>query len=496
MGGSVSIKMLERALGDSVGDKPPPAEPFFEETKKKVAIIGSGPAGLACAYHLRRLGHDVTIFEREKRAGGVLRYGIPPYRLPRDILDREIKRLERMGINFKLGQAVRNATRLQEIRQDFNALFIATGALKSRSMKIPDEKTEGIIHGLDFLRSVAGGKNSAIGKNVLVIGGGNTALDAARSAKRLGAEVSVVYRRTRAEMPAFEEEIVEAEREGVGFEMLLAPKRIIVKKGHVTGLECQRMELGKPDESGRRRPVPIDNSFVTFDADSIIPAIGEEIDLSIIPSALHIDDGVIVTNEEGRTDWVNVFAGGDLTAGTRTAVDALGDGKRSAIAIDCLLRGDNIENAFDRIKIADSSAVLMSRYLEYRIGDLLPAATSSETERLNEIVHFEELNPIYFEHSEPAQQPMIPAERRMMNDPFVEINLAPSEEKQITELARCFHCGRCTECDNCYIYCPDVAIEKITSGFDIDYFFCKGCGVCAKECPRAAMRMMEEPTEI
>lgn len=496
MGGSVNINLLERTLGDAVGEELPIPKAFFKSTDKKVAIIGSGPAGLSCAYHLTRLGHEVTVFEKEKKAGGMLRYGIPPYRLPKDILDREIKRLEKMGIRFELGKPVRDATTMQQIRQDYNALFIATGAQKSRPMGIPDEKTMGVMPGLQMLRVVANGNDPKIGKRVLVVGGGNTAVDAARTAIRLGSDVTILYRRSRAEMPASMEEIIEAEREGVKFELLVAPTRVIAKGGRVAGLECQKMELGAPDESGRRRPVPVEDSEEIFNADTILTAIGEEIETVIIPSALHVEKGSVTTKRGGRTDWTDVFAGGDLIDQSRTVVDALGGGKRSAMAIDSLLHGENFEKVFDKICVADTEAVLMSRYIEYRTGEEHQVATTSETENINDIVTFDELNAAYFQESEPVETPTLSIEDRLSQNPFKEVHQTPSEKEKATEMARCFHCGRCTECDNCFIYCPDVAIAKKEGGFDIDLYYCKGCGVCAVECPRAAMKMSEEPTEF
>ncbi|HPQ81479.1 MAG TPA: NAD(P)-binding protein [bacterium] len=496
LGGSVNIQMCERTLADAMGKELPPAKAFFPASGKKVAVIGAGPAGLACAYHLSRLGHAIEIFERMPEAGGMLRYGIPEYRLPNDALDREIKRLEGMGIKFNLGKPVKSAADMQTMRQDYAAVFMAIGAYKSKAMGVPDEKAPGVMAGLEFLRKVVEGKAPALGKKVLVVGGGNTAIDAARTARRLGAEVALAYRRSRAEMPAFEEEVRQAEEEGVKIEILLSPKRVVTAGGKATGLECLKMKLGDPDESGRRQPVPIEGSETVIAADTILTAIGEEIETAIVPSALPIERGAIKTRPGGRTEWNTVFAGGDFIAQPRTVVNALAAGKRSAIAIDCVLRGEQFDSVFDRIRVADTDSVLMSRYLQIRTGQPPKAATTSELERLNKVVTFSDLNPNYFQRSEPAAYPMLSAEERLSNGGFAEIHQAPSEETRKAELARCFHCGRCTECDNCYVYCPDAAISKKECGFEIDYYFCKGCGVCLKECPRAAMEMIEEPTEI
>lgn len=503
MGGAVNIQMLERALGESMGDSLPLAKPLFPSTGKKIAIIGSGPAGLACAYHLCRLGHGITIFEKEPLAGGMLRYGIPTYRLPKDLVDRETERLEQMGIEFRLETPIRDAAQMQTLRQDFDAVYLAPGAHKSRSLGIRGEDTDGVMSGLELLRAVALGKRPSIGRRVLVVGGGNTAVDATRTALRLGAEVSLIYRRSRAEMPAFEEEVAEALAEGVVLKTLMGPKRVMIGKGRVVGLVCQRMRLGEPDESGRRRPMPIPDSEISLEADSVILAIGEEIDTTIVPSALHTEEGAIKTGPGGRTEWKDVFAGGDFAAQPRTIVDALGAGKQSAIAIDCYLRGENFEDIADAVslagadpttKTAGSQNVLMSRYVALRTGQAPRPATNSETTLINTVVRFENLNPAYFTLSDPYPTPALSLEERLGLDPFAEIHQPSTKEAVNGELSRCFHCGRCTECDNCYIYCPDVAVAKKTGGFEIDFFYCKGCGVCMQECPRAAMEMIDEPT--
>lgn len=496
MGGSVNIKMLERALGDAMGAELPPAKPFFPKSGRTAAIIGSGPAGLACAYHLARLGHTVSVFERASEAGGMLRYGIPSYRLPREILDREISRLKMMGIEFHVGKGVRDASQLQEMHQDYAVVFMATGAQKSKTMGLANEKMPGVLAGLEFLKRAAEGKPPSIGKKVLVVGGGNTAIDTARVARRLGALVKILYRRSRVEMPAFEEEVCEAENEGVEFEMLVAPRQIIVNGGRAVGLECSRMKLGDPDESGRRQPVPIEGDDISFDADTIVTAIGEDADTSIIPSVLPIEDGTVKIRSGGRTEWPNLFAGGDFIAEPRTVVDALASGKRSAIAMDCCLRNEDVDEIFWKIRVGDSESVLMANYLECR-ADIRPkTATASEITRVNRVIDFRDLNAAYFTESKPNEYPTLLPSERIGGEKFKEVHATPSENAKADELSRCFHCGRCTECDNCYIYCPDVAIAKKDGGFEVDYYYCKGCGICPKECPRAAMDMIEEPTDL
>jgi 2-oxoacid:acceptor oxidoreductase delta subunit (pyruvate/2-ketoisovalerate family) len=496
LGGAINIHALERTLGDAIGEKLPEAKPFFPSSGKKVAVVGSGPAGLACAYHLRRLGHEVTVFEKEKKAGGILRYGIPAYRLPRDVLDRELDRFAAMGIKFNLGKAVPDATHMQTLCQDYDAVFLAIGAHKSRSPGIVGEKTKGVIAGLAFLREITSGRKMDIGKRVLVIGGGNTAIDAARTALRLGRDVTLLYRRSRAEMPAFPDDVREAEDEGVKIETLVSPLEVVGLSGQTSGLRCKRVELGAPDDTGRMSPVPIEGSEFMIEGDTIITAIGEDIDTSIIPSAFHVDGGAIRTGIGGKTEWHNVFAGGDFTFNPRTVVDSLASGKASAIAVDCELRGEGAKATLDRCKIAGDGPVLMSRYVELRGAAPIRHSTTEELIPQDHVVGFEEINCAYFTLSDAATTPHIAAAERMGDDPFAEVAGGLVENIRAEELGRCFHCGRCTTCDNCFIYCPDVAVSKQGDGFAIDMDYCKGCGVCSEECPRAAMEMVEETAEV
>jgi 2-oxoacid:acceptor oxidoreductase delta subunit (pyruvate/2-ketoisovalerate family) len=496
LGGSVNIHALERALGDAFSAKPPAAAPHFPNSGKRVAVVGSGPAGLSCAYHLARFGHQVTVFEKETKAGGMLRYGIPDYRLPGDVLDREIAKLSAMGIVFKLGHAVPDATHMQTLRTEHDAVFLAPGAHKSRTLGIDGERVKGVLSGLAFLKDVALGKKTGIGKRVLVVGGGNTAVDAARSAIRLGSDVTILYRRSRAEMPAFPEEIKAAEDEGVKIEILTAPVEVLDTAGRVAGAVIARMELGAPDESGRRSPRLIAGSEEEIDCTTLITAIGEDIDLSLVPSALHVDRGALRTEETGRTEWHNVFAGGDFTLTPRTVVDALASGKAGAIGIDCELRGEDAQDVVAACRIGESGPLLVSRYVAHRKNTGFAHSSTRELALQDQVVHIEDINLAYFKPSDPEKTPCKTADDLLKENPFDEICSELPKDARKRELARCFHCGRCTECDNCYIYCPDVAVAKLDGGFSFDLDYCKGCGVCAMECPRAAIEMMEEPTEL
>jgi len=496
LGGAITIRSLERALGDAMGEGLPPAEPFFPPSGKRVAVVGSGPAGLACSYHLARLGHSVTVFEKDDRAGGFLRYGIPAYRLPKDVLDRDIARLVAMGIDFKLKKAIPNATHMQTLCQEYDAVFLATGAHKSRAMGVAGEKSKGVMSGIGFLKEALSGRKVEIGKRVAVVGGGNCAIDAARVALRLGCDVTVLYRRSPAEMPAFPDDVNAALEEGVKLRTLIAPTEVIISSGALSGLKCVRVELGAPDETGRRSPVPVEGSESKLSCDSVITAIGEDIDTSIIPSALHMDGGSIRTRPGGLTEWHNLFAGGDFTVNPRTVVDALASGKASAIAIDCELRGEDAAGVLKLCRISGEGPVLISRYAALR-GHA--AARHSETVDLalkDSVVNFEEINRAYFTREEPSEIPKRALAERLAGDNFAEIEGPLPENSCVHEMERCFHCGRCTTCDNCFIYCPDVAVTKDGTGFEIEMDYCKGCGVCAEECPRAAVEMVEEETDV
>jgi len=309
--------------------------------KEKVAIIGSGPAGLTAAYELAKKGYSVTVFESYSQPGGMLRTCIPTYRLPREILDADINRLKKMDIEIKTNTMVDKDTTLDRLfKQGHKSIFIATGANKTRKLHIEGEDYEGVYDALNFLNEANCGKRMKLGK-VAVIGGGNTATDAARTAIHNGAkEVTILYRRSKDEMPANPMEIREAEEEGVKLQFLVAPKKILGKDGHVTGIECARMELGEPDETGRRRPVPIADSEFAIDLDTVILAIGESPDLAFIPkdmetteeSTIAVDPMTMETSKEG------IFAGGDCASGPATVVEAIVAGKKAAKSIQNYLK--------------------------------------------------------------------------------------------------------------------------------------------------------------
>jgi len=420
----VSIRSLKRFMADyelRVGREK--ATPIERTKEDKVAIIGSGPAGLACAYDLVREGYPVTVFEAAPQSGGLLRYGIPEYRLPKKVLDNEISYVKELGAEIKTNTPVKN---LEDIfNQGYEAIFLATGAGTSQKMGIPHEDAEGVIHALDFLKQASLGIKVDHGQQVAIIGGGNAAVDAARAAKRLGAkEVSIVYRRSRAEMPAVSTEVDEAEQEGVNLHILAAPVRVLTKDGRLTGIQCIRMELGDPDASGRRRPIPIKGSEFNMDVDSVIIAIGQGVDKAMLPKELEytgwgtlvVDQVTLQTNIEG------VFAGGDVVSGPADVIAAIAGGKEAAISIDRYLRG---------VDLKEGRPIPIKRVKEVSKDGVEARARQA--------------------------MPILDPEKR---EGFTEVELGFDEKAAIEEAKRCLNCGVCSECMECIKACQAGAINQ------------------------------------
>jgi NADPH-dependent glutamate synthase beta subunit-like oxidoreductase len=472
---AVAINALERFLGDYAFQAGRRFSPPAEKRKEKAAVIGSGPAGLSCAYHLASLGYGVTLFEALPQFGGMLRYGIPAYRLPKEILEQEIDQILALGVEPKANCRVGKDIKWEELKK-FDAVFVASGAWRSLPLGVPGEDSPGVMSGVNFLQKVNSGEKVDLGERVAVIGGGNTAMDAARSALRLGAKPLVVYRRTQEEMPAWQEEVSEAEEENIEVIYLSSPVKIITDRGKVRGIECLKNILGPPGKDGRREPVPIENSHFTLPADSVISAIGEAPDLSFLPPELQISQSAIPVDETGATRVEKVFAGGDVVAQPRTVSFAIGSGKKAAMAIDATLRGKDAAEAIRMARQGEKGSLSMFRY---RNGGSDGTA--------QEVVKFSELNTAYFTRQGRRPKEKISAKERAKS--FSEITPGLSKASALLEARRCFNCGVCNLCDNCFFFCPDLAISARPDkqGYEINYDYCKGCCICVEECPRGAI---------
>lgn len=478
---AVAVHAIERAAGDEVLSRAHPPAP--ERARgERVGVVGAGPAGLSAAYHLARLGYGVTVYDEAEAPGGMLRQGIPAYRLPREVLDRQIERYRSMGIEFRTGVRLEGDLARRELTQ-YDAVFLATGAHRGRPLGVPGEDGPGVIEGLEFLKAVNRGERPDIGHRVAVIGGGNTAMDCARTALRLGSEPIVVYRRTREQMPAIAQEIDEAQSEGIEFVFLAAPESFYRRNGRLIGLHLTRMELGEPDESGRRRPVPIDDGGFAIEADTVLTAIGEETELDALPAGLREAWGAVDVDALGATSMPTFFAGGDLVGADRTVADALGSGKRAAMGIDrhfrSLIGEAADEGDVDALRWGGGN-VSMARY---RAED--PVRRTNPT---NEVIDISALQLAHYRH--------VPRhEERVREGPlnFGEVNLGIDLAEAVAEAKRCFNCAVCNDCEICLIFCPDNAIlRRPDGGFEVDLDYCKGCGLCAEECPRGAIVMTRE----
>ena len=445
---AVGINSVERFLGDTAIARGWTFAAPREDTGKRVLVVGAGPAGLSAAYHLRRLGHSVTIREAGPLAGGMMRFGIPKYRLPRDVLDAEVRRIAEMGVNIVLNAKVDDIEATMH-EGGYDAVFLAVGAHIARRAYIPAGGAAKILDAVSLLRSMEGETPPLLGRKVVIYGGGNTALDAARTARRLGAdEAIIVYRRTREKMPAHDFELEEALQEGVSMKWLSTIKS--VEGGSMT---IEKMTL---DEKGFPQPT---GEYETLEADSLVLALGQDVDLSLLNNApgVVIENGVVKVGPDMMTGRRGVFAGGDMAPSERTVTVAVGHGKKAARCVDAYLRGET-----------------------YTVAPRHGLAS------------FDRLNAWYYEDAPVTVRPMIEAARRVEN--FEEVVGGLDETNALYEARRCLSCGNCFECDNCYGVCPDNAVIKLGPGkrFRFDYDYCKGCGLCAEECPCGAIEMIPE----
>jgi NADPH-dependent glutamate synthase beta subunit-like oxidoreductase len=465
---------MERYVSDAGSSQLPNFKPTRNRDSKKVAIVGAGPAGLSCAYFLTLLGHRATIFESQKEPGGVMRWGIPGYRLPKSVLKKEIQRIFSLPIELKTGIKVGEVFSFDELMQ-FDAVFLSPGARLNAPLSIEGEDLKRVWKGGDFLERIHSKDKVRLGKETLVIGGGNTAVDVARSALRLGSKVTIAYRRTRNEMPALQDEIVEAEEEGMRFEFLIQPLQVRLLKNKKLAVKFQRMKLGGLDHTSRPRAIPVKGKFLELEADHLITAVGEQVDHSWIPQDL-IKEGLIEVNPSSK-----IFAGGDAIDQPRTIVTAIASGKKAAIYIDLYVKGESSEEVFSKIRIGDKGSVSMEAYLSGR-------GAGKWTEPL-EVVPYEKLNTLFFEPKKRIGVKQLSLGKRLKD--FSEANLGFSSEDATLSASRCFTCGTCNYCYNCYFFCPEgaISLDPVHKTKTVDLEHCKGCGTCAKSCPRNVVEM-------
>ncbi len=462
--GAVGINSVERFIGDYGLEKGlvPTMIEGEEPKQEKVAVIGGGPSGLACAYQLARRGYPVTVFEGLPKAGGMLRYGIPEYRLPRDILDGEIQRIVDFGVELKCDTKVGRDITFDQLQKDYAAVYIAIGAHQGKKLGIDGEDGPGIWTGTEFLNHVNAGKKVEIGGNVVVIGGGDTAIDAARVSKRvtidsagiskrMGADVTILYRRTRTEMPAIEREIEEALEEGINIEYLAAPIEILRDEdGAVRAMVVQRMELGEPDDSGRRRPVPIEGDTYELPVETVITAVSQQPELGSIGSEA-LGAGWLNADDWGRAGVEGIWTGGDnINLGIATT--SIGQARRAADSIHYTLRTKD----------------------------------HPELSKQDPILH-DKLKIDWYEAKPRAQRNVLSPEERLAN-PLMEIDLGLEPDQAVEETTRCFSCGKCFGCENCWMYCQNNCFTKIQKPeygkfYTIKLDVCDGCKKCWEECP-------------
>jgi NADPH-dependent glutamate synthase beta subunit-like oxidoreductase len=445
---AVGINSVERFLGDEAIKRGWTFAAPAQESGKKVLIVGAGPSGMSAAYHLRSLGHAVTVMDAGPYMGGMMRFGIPKYRLPREVLDAEMQRIVDMGVTVKLNSKVDNI--LEQMKSgSFDAAFLAVGAHIGKRAMIPSGDAAKIVDAISVLRSMEGEDKPMLGRRVVVYGGGNTAVDVARTVKRMGAEPIIVYRRTRDKAPAHDFEIEEALQEGVMIKWLST-----IKQAGDHQITVEKMAL---DDKGFPQPT---GEFETLEADSVVLALGQDVDLGLlngVPGLEVTKDGVVKVGQDLMTGHPGIFAGGDMVPAERNVTVAVGHGKKAARHIDAWLRG----------------------------------ATYAPPPK-HEVAQFEKLNPWYYADAPKTVRPMLDIIRRQST--FDEVQGGLDEGNALFEARRCLSCGNCFECDNCYGVCPDNAVIKLGPGkrFQFNYDYCKGCGVCVAECPCGAIKMEAE----
>jgi len=458
--GAVGINAFERAVGDFGIEKGLKLTRLTEEKhEEKVAVVGAGPAGMSCAFHLARRGYPVTVFEGFPKGGGMLRYGIPPYRLPREVIDAEVNNILELGVELKCNTSVGTDTSFDDLKNDYKAVFMGIGAHKGRMLRVEGEDAPNVWTGAEFLHRLNSGETVEVGDKVIVIGGGDSAIDAARASRRLGADVRIIYRRTIEEMPAYSHEVAAAQDEGIQIDFLAAPSAIeLDDDGKAKAMTCIRMELGEPDDSGRRRPVPVEGSEFSVETTTIIAAISQEPDFEHLENLREGRDWLKVDSHQKMLKFEDVYAGGDALD-LATVIKAIAQGKEAAITIDASLRGkDRPRGPWDDYAVIKHDKMKLS----------------------------------FYEKAERHEVPELPVEERFTDGMDKEVALGLSRDDAIAEAKRCMSCGHCMDCESCWMYCTPAAVVKPdkpggTYAFKLE--LCDGCKKCAEECPCGYIEM-------
>lgn len=459
---ALSICKLERFVGDQALAQGWGFEAAAAAQPGHVAIVGGGPSGLSAAFQLRRMGFAVTLFEAQAQLGGLMRYGIPAYRLARDVLDGEIARIVALGVKVNCGCRIESAEDFTLLHRQHDALYLALGAARQKRLPMLDYSQPWVCDGARYLAAANSGQPLALGRRLLVIGGGSAALDAARSARRLGHDVTLLALEQRAQMPAQAEEVEEALEEGI---ILLDGARLDAVSTAGAGaltLSCSKVLFVPGAERGQFTLSVIEGSGFHLAADAIVTSIGQDPDLALLGEGFAAAGGLLQTDAQLATSTAGIYAGGDLVSMARFVTEAIGMGQRAAQAIADALRWRG----------ADQNTTPAAPYDDQPLVPLAAIGT------------------FYHPKAQRAQTQLLDARERLASG--VEVQLGLDLEQALAESQRCFSCGTCIYCDNCVVYCPDMAVKRVDDGYIVLTDYCKGCGVCVKECPTGSMTMQEE----
>ena len=470
---ALAICKLERAVGDMALEHGWAVAPAEQQRSAHVAIVGAGPAGLSAAFQLRRRGYRVSLYEAQTELGGLLRYGIPPYRLERSVLDGEIARILALGVEVHCGVAMRTEADFATLRCDHDAVFLGTGAQRPKRLAQLPQSAPWLVNGADYLARANAGQAPALGRRLVVIGGGSAALDVARSARRAGHTVTILALEAAPQLPAQAEEVREACEEGITIADSAMLAGVTTLAGGALELHCRRVVFTPGAERGQFTLMPLADDGFTLQADAIVPAIGHDPELDAW-SEIAVNGSVLRVNRQQASNLERVWAGGDLASQARFVTEAIGMGKRAALDIDAALQ---------RRALGNPSAVALP-------AEAGAAVSSGARPHDASVVALRNIATTYHPHQARVTETRLTPQARLASG--AEVQLALTLEQALQESERCFSCGNCTGCDNCFHYCPDLAIRRVDGGYSVLTDYCKGCGICVAECPTGSMAMREE----